>query len=104
MKLDEIREQMCDHFCRVPIEATDEEEVEALCSKCPLNELEKSRKTCCTCWVEYPNKSHMQKSGKWKCVDRFKNIRQLEIIPLKGLPFPKFVRKTMCERIEEDKE
>ena len=57
--------------------------------------------TYCTCWIEYPNKNHQFKNGHWKCVDRYKNIRQLEYIPLKGLPFPKYVRKTMCERIAD---
>jgi hypothetical protein len=56
--------------------------------------------TYCTCWVEYPNEAHQFKNGHWKCVDRYKCIRPLEIIPLQGLPFPKYVRKTMCERIE----
>lgn len=39
MTIEQIKEQMCDHFCRVPREASDEEETEALCSVCPLNEL-----------------------------------------------------------------
>lgn len=50
----------------------------------------------CTCWVEYPNKSHRHESGKWKCVDCYENVRQLETIPLEGLPFPRYVRKTKC--------
>lgn len=50
----------------------------------------------CTCWVEYPNKSHRHESGKWKCIDCYENVRQLETIPLEGLPFPRYVRKTKC--------
>lgn len=50
----------------------------------------------CTCWVKYPNESHKHKSGKWKCVDNYECIRDLETIPLKGLPFPKYLCKTKC--------
>lgn len=45
--------------------------------------------------MDYPNECHRHKNGKWKCVDRYKNIRPLETIDL-GLPFPKYVRKTKC--------
>lgn len=62
-------------------------------------ELLKEKPTYCTCYVEYPNKSHICKNGNWKCVDKYKNIRQLETIQIKGLPYPKYVRKTMCEHI-----
>ena len=54
----------------------------------------------CSCYMPYPNECHRQKNGNWKCIDRYKNIRPLETIDL-GLPFPKYVRKTKCERIEE---
>lgn len=56
--------------------------------------------TYCTCYMDYPNECHRHKNGKWKCVDRYKNIQPLETIEL-GLPFPKYVRKTKCVRIEE---
>ena len=52
----------------------------------------------CTCWVPYPNRSHLKPSGKWKCTDCYENVRQLETIPLKGLPFPKYIHKTKCIR------
>lgn len=58
--------------------------------------------TFCTCWAEYPNKSHLLKNGKWKCVDKYKCVRPLKTIPLKGLPFPKYVCKTKCEQIESE--
>ena len=38
--VEEVKEKMCDHFCRVPHEACDEEEVEELCKLCPLKKLE----------------------------------------------------------------
>lgn len=60
--------------------------------------------TYCTCWVEYPNRAHEFKNGHWKCVDKYKNIRQLETIPLPGLPFPKYVHKTKCIRIDTQTE
>lgn len=28
----------------------------------------------CSCWVEYPNTSHIHKNGKWKCKDRFEHV------------------------------
>ena len=31
----------------------------------------------CTCWVKYPNKAHKHDNGKWKCVDCYVNVRQL---------------------------
>lgn len=58
--------------------------------------------TYCTCWIDYPNESHQFKNGHWKCIDKYKCIRHLETIPLPGLPFPKYVRKTMCEKIKEE--
>ena len=39
MTIEQIKERMCDNFCRVPLEAADEEERDALCSICPLNEI-----------------------------------------------------------------
>ena len=37
--VEQIKERMCDNFCRVPLEAADKEERDALCSICPLNDL-----------------------------------------------------------------
>ncbi len=45
MTIEQIKEQMCDNFCRVPREASDEEETEALCSICPLNKLQDMSKS-----------------------------------------------------------
>lgn len=39
-KLEEIKQAMCDEYCRMPEEAADQEELEELCKYCPLNELE----------------------------------------------------------------
>ena len=50
----------------------------------------------CSCYMPYPNECHKNKNGKWKCVDKYNNISQLEAIPIKGLPYPKYVRKTWC--------
>lgn len=30
--------------------------------------------TTCTCWADYPNTAHKKSTGKWKCVDCYKNI------------------------------
>lgn len=45
MTIEQIKERMCANFCRVPLEAADEEETEALCSICPLNELKDMSKS-----------------------------------------------------------
>ena len=42
--IEKIKEEMCDSFCCVPYEASDEEEATELCKLCPLNKLDK--------WVE----------------------------------------------------
>lgn len=52
--------------------------------------------TYCTCWCEYPNENYKQKNGKWKCVDRYKCIRPLEVNQISG----RCKRKTMCECIK----
>lgn len=39
-EIEQIKEEMCDSFCRVPYEAEDEEEATELCKLCPLNRLE----------------------------------------------------------------
>ena len=56
----------------------------------------------CTCWVKYPNENHRFKNGRWKCVDKYVCIRDLEVEPLPGLPFPKYWRKTKCVRREQN--
>lgn len=33
----------------------------------------------CSCWVHYPNPMHKKDNGKWKCVDDYECIRDLEI-------------------------
>lgn len=40
MKIEEIKEKMCDEYCRMPHEAADQEELTELCKYCPLNGLE----------------------------------------------------------------
>lgn len=32
----------------------------------------------CSCFAEYPNKSHILKNGKWKCVDKYEKIEDWE--------------------------
>lgn len=39
MSIEQIKNQMCNKFCRIPKEASDKEESEAFCSICPLNDL-----------------------------------------------------------------
>ena len=31
----------------------------------------------CHCWVPYPNESHKNKNGTWKCVDKYECVRDL---------------------------
>lgn len=33
----------------------------------------------CSCWVKYPNPMHKKDNGRWKCVDDYECIRDLEI-------------------------
>ena len=33
----------------------------------------------CSCWAKYPNPMHKKDNGKWKCVDDYECIRDLEI-------------------------
>lgn len=40
MKLDEIREQMYDHFCRYPDTVASQEELDDICESCPINDLQ----------------------------------------------------------------
>jgi hypothetical protein len=39
-EIEQIKEEMCDSFCRVPYEAEDDNEATELCKLCPLNRLE----------------------------------------------------------------
>ena len=39
-EIEQIKEEMCDSFCRVPYEAEDDNEADELCKLCPLNRLE----------------------------------------------------------------
>lgn len=41
-QIDNIRERMCDAFCRVPYTIETGEIRKAVCERCPLNELEAS--------------------------------------------------------------
>lgn len=38
-------------------------------NSCPLKNV--CKKYDCSCLMEYPNKKHKCKNGKWKCVDRY---------------------------------
>ena len=51
----------------------------------------------CECWSRYPNEAHRHKNGRWKCVERYKCIRQL-VEPLTNY----YDQKTHCVRIRED--
>lgn len=35
-QIEEIMSETCDNYCRFPIEAADEDELELHCDKCPL--------------------------------------------------------------------
>jgi hypothetical protein len=50
----------------------------------------------CTCWRKYPNPNHKKPTGKWKCVDNYECVRQLEEKPLDGGMIPVPIRKTKC--------
>lgn len=45
MSIEQIKNQMCNKFCRVPKEASDKEESEAFCSICPLNKIQDMSKS-----------------------------------------------------------
>lgn len=53
---------------------------------------ENNKMTMCSCWVQYPNKCYKKDNGKWKCIDRYKCVRNYD-----GR------RKTVCEKIEDKK-
>ena len=54
----------------------------------------------CSCWVKYPNPMHKNKNGKWKCVDDYECIRDLEIKMTK-VGVSCVSRKTHCIRKEK---
>ena len=29
----------------------------------------------CSCYMQYPNKYHKHKNGKWKCIDKYEPIK-----------------------------
>ena len=33
----------------------------------------------CSCWVKYPNQMHLKESGRWKCVDDYICVQDLQI-------------------------
>lgn len=37
---EEIKEKMCDGFCHWPVAGLDEDELDRMCSRCPLNEVD----------------------------------------------------------------
>jgi len=52
----------------------------------------------CSCWAKYPNPMHKNKNGKWKCVDDYECIRDLEIKMINGVSCVS--EKTHCIRKE----
>ena len=38
--LDDVKEKMCDEYCKYPNEYEDNEILEVICEKCPLNRLD----------------------------------------------------------------
>lgn len=38
--LDEVKQNICDKYCRFPYEVEDQEQMDELCERCPLNKLE----------------------------------------------------------------
>lgn len=38
--IEEVKEQICDYYCKYPFEYQDNEILEVICNKCPLNKLE----------------------------------------------------------------
>ena len=56
----------------------------------------------CSCLVKYPNPMHKKENGKWKCVDDYECIRDLEIKMTK-VGVSCVSGKTHCRRKEEKK-
>lgn len=48
----------------------------------------------CSCWEDYPNKNHKHKNGKWKCIDCYTNIDNVQ----------GYKRKTHCKRVKTNEE
>lgn len=57
----------------------------------------------CSCWVKYPNPMYKKENGKWKCVDDYECIRDLEIKMTK-VGVSCISGKTHCIRKEEKKD
>ena len=49
----------------------------------------------CTCWVPYHNELMRKSNGAWKCVEEYKNVRQLKGYYGRG-------NKTKCKRRSAD--
>lgn len=39
-ELEEVKEDICDNYCKYPTEYEDNELLEVVCNRCPLNRLE----------------------------------------------------------------
>jgi hypothetical protein len=37
--IDEVKEKMCDEYCKYPVEIADDEVLRVICNKCPMNKL-----------------------------------------------------------------
>ena len=55
----------------------------------------------CSCWVKYPNPMHKGKNGKWKCVDQYECVQDLEIVET-PIGLTAIRRKTHCRRKPEE--
>lgn len=42
--IEEIKEQMCDDYCKYPLEYQDNEILEVICNRCPLGRLDECLK------------------------------------------------------------
>lgn len=51
----------------------------------------------CSCWHRYPNELHKKPSGKWKCIDDYRCIRDL-VEKETSLGTIVSIKKTVCER------
>lgn len=38
-QIEKVKEEMCDKYCKMPDEATDQEELNEFCKYCPLDKL-----------------------------------------------------------------
>ena len=39
-EIEEIKEDICDNYCKYPVEVADDSVLRVICNKCPLNRLE----------------------------------------------------------------